>query len=96
MKVLVRSVLYELRMLAMVMMSLSPADKVLLFTPVKVMVRLEPTLHPNDEFMLEGLFGADTVVMLVHAPFAIDNSTGKVITIRLLIPRVFDIVIPNV
>ena len=70
-KVLVGSVVSALRMFAMVIVSLYPAGNVLVFNPVKVMVRVETTLQVREELILDGLLSADTV--FVQAPFGNDN-----------------------
>lgn len=58
------------------------------------MILFDATLQVKDEFILEGLFWAETI--LVHPPFARYNEFGNVKTIRLFAPNAFDNVIKNV
>ncbi len=87
-------VVYEFIIPPIVKVNFYPLANKLEFIDPNVITRFVVTLHVNDEFMFEGLVNADNVAL--HEPLEIDNWFGKVIKIRLLIPKEFERFIKNV
>ena len=72
---------FNIELIAMVI--LLPATKVFVLIKLRLIALFDVTAQTADEFILEGLFRAE--IVLIHAPLAIDNWFGRIISIRLLL-----------
>ncbi len=81
-------VVYELVIPPIVNVNFYPPCSKLEFIDPNVITRFVVALHVNDEFMFEGLLKADNVAL--HDPLEMDNWLGKVIKIRLFVPKGFE------